>query len=93
MKDIKITLETLNGDGSILNTTSIDTATTVSNSFEAGDTIQINSKNAQSLLLNGLGIALSSTGNMTYGTAETIRVTVIDTPSGSVLSKPSAKIT
>jgi flagellin-like protein len=92
MKDIKITVETLNGDGSILNTTSLDVGATVSNSFEAGDTLTIDA-GTPDLRLNGVTIKLGPSLGMVVLGGESIRVTVIDTPSGSVLSKPAAKIT
>ncbi|CAG0976450.1 MAG: type IV pilin N-terminal domain-containing protein [Candidatus Methanoperedens sp.] len=93
MKDVKLTLETINGDGSILNTTSFETATSVSGQFEAGDTLQINTVGTPSLSLNGAAVALKTSTAMVIAGADSIRVTVIDTPSGSVLSKPAAKVT
>lgn len=95
MKDVKITVETLNGDGVIQGTAVLDVASTVTKQFSAGDTLKIDTTVATPVLeLNGAGITLdaSSTGSLTLATADTVRVTVIDTPSGSVLSKPSAKI-
>lgn len=104
MKDVKITVETLNADGVILATAAFDIAATAVGQFSAGDTITIDGTlTTGSLLLNGAAIlpagSVTQTGGITLApgatpatTADTVRVTVIDTPSGSVLSKPSAKI-
>ncbi len=92
-KDMKITVETLNGDGSILGTTSFDADTTNTLAFEAGDTLAIHTITATSLSINGNSVVVGSPAVLPISGADSIRVTVIDTPSGSVLSKPAAKVT
>jgi flagellin-like protein len=97
LKDVKLTIETLNGDGVITNTTVFDILPAATGQFEAGDTILLSAGATKNILLNGASIG---TGNFTAiggvdlsANTETVRVTIIDTPSGSVLSKPSAKVT
>ncbi len=99
LKDVKFTVETLNGDGVIMQTSAFDIASTVTGQFSAGDTISIIGSGSATSYLSVNGVA-QATGNVTrnapidLGAAgtESVRVTIIDTPSGSVLSKPAVKI-
>ncbi len=93
LKDTKITVETLNADGSITNTTNFDIATTATGQFSAGDTMQINIGSTYGLILKTVIQPLSNIPTVIPLSGDSVRVTIIDTPSGSVLSKPSAKIT
>lgn len=100
MKDVKITVESLNGDGVIQKTAAFDITSIATGQFSAGDTITIDATDATVDTTGGLslnGVALLSgnftqIGGVVLVTADSVRVTVIYTPSGSVLSKPSAKI-
>jgi flagellin-like protein len=103
MKDVKITVETLNGDGAMMETVAYELAPTVTGQFAAGDTLLIKTNATTpnpAIFLNGgaigvLNANVTKVGIVTLTTAgtDTVRVTVIDTPSGSVLSKPAAKVT
>lgn len=95
LRDVKLTVETLNPDGVIQQTTAFDIKSGVTGQFSAGDSITVTSGTAD-LKLNSVSLGsgnFTQTGTLnTMSSADTVRVTVIDTPSGSVLSKPSAKI-
>jgi len=98
LKDVKITVETLDGNGVIqVPTAVLDVASGATGQFSAGDTLAIDTTTAvPTLKLNGataiVTLDATSTGSVTLAGADSVRVTVIDTPSGSVMSKPSAKI-
>jgi flagellin-like protein len=107
MKDVKLTVETLNGDGVMLETVAYELNSTVTGQFSAGDTLLIKTNASEAsdevaIWLNGVALGeLGTNQNMvkngdldlTTAGVDSVRVTVIDTPSGSVLSKPSAKVT
>ncbi len=96
VKDTAITVETLNADGSILQTMAFDIKPSATGLFEAGHSIQMKTNTGAALWLNSALIDTTtptSFVNLTLAGVDTVRVTIIDTPSGSVLSKPSAKVT
>lgn len=97
--DTKFAVETLNSDNSILQTESFDVNPSNTGSFAAGDTMELVTKpivgsTATYLILNGAPITFTSSGfvNLTYSGVESVRVTIIHTPSSNVLSKPVVRV-